>query len=337
MHKHPDKVQTFSLSFGQAHVFYPQADNDHCTACLLLDIDPVGLVRNRRGPSGKSTFAREHFGRFEVVSSDFCRGVVSNDENDQTVSKEAFDLLHSILHHRLRLGRLTVVDATNVRPEDRKQFVRIAREHHVLPVAIVFDIPEQICHQRNEARDDRNFGSHVIRGQRSAMKRYLRGLKREGFRHVFTFCNVEEVEGASIARQPLWNDKRSEHGPFDIIGDIHGCHAELVELLEKLDYRVERTEGGSDGLPYQVTPPSGRKAVFLGDLVDRGRGIVDTLKLVMAMCRAGVAHCVPGNHDIKLTVGKNAFTKAHKPNLLHTACVKTVPWAAIRSMFGVKK
>ncbi len=250
--------------------------------------------------SGKSSFARKHFGAFEVVSSDFCRGLVSNDENDQTISNEAFDLLHSILHHRLRLGRLTVVDATNVRPEDRKHLVGIAREHHVLPVAIVFDIPEKICHERNQTRDDRKFGSHVIRSQLSAMKRNLRGLQREGFRHIFTFRSVEEVDEALIERQPLWNNRRSEHGPFDIIGDVHGCCTELIALLQQLGYRVEPTDGRSDGLAYQVIPPAGRKAVFLGDLVDRGPRIVDTLKLVMSMCQDGIALCVPGNHDIKL-------------------------------------
>jgi len=250
--------------------------------------------------SGKSTFARRHFGPFEVVSSDFCRGLVSNEENDQTVSKEAFDLLHSILLHRLRLGRLTVVDATNARPEDRKHLVRIAREHHVLPVAIVFDIPEKICHERNRARDDRKFGARVIRNQRSAMKRNLRGLKREGFRRIFKFRTVEEVDGAEVERQPLWNNKRAEYGPFDIIGDVHGCCSELIELLGQLGYRVEQVEGRPDGLPYRVAPPGGRKAVFLGDLVDRGPRVVDTLKLVMGMRRDGIAQCVPGNHDIKL-------------------------------------
>lgn len=250
--------------------------------------------------SGKSTFAHRHFGAFEVVSSDFCRGLVSNDENDQTVSDEAFELLHSILHHRLRLGRLTVVDATNVRPEDRKHLVRIAREHHVLPVAIVFDIPEKICHERNQTRDDRNFGSHVIRSQRSAMNRNLRGLKREGFRHIFKLKTVEEVDGAEVERQPLWNNKRTEHGPFDIVGDVHGCCTELIELLGQLGYQVERVDQRPDGLPFQVVPPDGRKAVFLGDLVDRGPRVGDTLKLVMGMCRDGIAQCVPGNHDIKL-------------------------------------
>ncbi|MEX2670762.1 MAG: polynucleotide kinase-phosphatase [Phycisphaeraceae bacterium] len=260
--------------------------------CLIVLVGPSG--------SGKSTFARQHFGPFEVLSSDFCRGLVSDDENDQRVSGEAFELLHTILHQRLKLGRLTVVDATNVRPEDRRMLVQIAREHHVLPVAVVFDLPEKLCQERNRQRDDRTFGPHVIRNQRTTMRRNLRGLKREGFRHIFTFKAAEDVDAAIIERQPLWNDRRDERGPFDIIGDVHGCFDELRELLDQLGYRIEDDATRDDGLGYRVTPPAGRKAIFLGDLVDRGPNNPGVLRLVMSMVHGGTAICVPGNHDDKL-------------------------------------
>src|ERR1700716_1782792 len=87
--------------------------------------------------SGKSTFARRHFKPTEVISSDFCRSLVSDDENDQSVSGDAFDVLHYIAGKRLAAGRLTVIDATSVQPESRKQLVRLAREYDVLPIAIV--------------------------------------------------------------------------------------------------------------------------------------------------------------------------------------------------------
>jgi protein phosphatase len=253
------------------------------------------------GPSGsgKSTFARRHFKPTEVLSSDYCRGLVADDEGNQAATNDAFEVLHFIAAKRLAAGRLTVVDATNVRPEDRKPLVTLAREHHCLPVAIVFDLPEKLCQERNAARLDRDFGPHVIRGQRSALRRGLRGLKREGFSHVFTFESPEEVEAAVIERVPLWNDRRGEHGPFDIIGDVHGCFDELVELLSQLGYRVEAAKDGADG-EYHVTPPAGRKAVFLGDLVDRGPKIPHVLRLVMSMVQQETALCVPGNHDVKL-------------------------------------
>src|SRR5437588_12636975 len=106
------------------------------------------------GPSGcgKSTFARKHFKATEVLSSDYCRGLVSDDENDQAATKDAFDVLHYIAGKRLAAGRLTVVDATNVQPEARRPLVALAKEHDVLPVAIVLDLPESVCTQRNVGR-----------------------------------------------------------------------------------------------------------------------------------------------------------------------------------------
>ena len=190
------------------------------------------------GPSGsgKSTFARRHFRPTEMLSSDACRGMVSDDENDQTVTAQAFEVLRFIAGKRLALGRLTVIDATNVQPEARKPLVELARSYHVLPVAIVLDLPERICQDRNAGRDDRDFGPHVIRNQKGQLRRSLRGLQREGFRHVFVLETPEEVEAAIVERVPLWNDKRDEHGPFDIIGDIHGCCDELEALLGRLGY-----------------------------------------------------------------------------------------------------
>ena len=105
--------------------------------------------------SGKSTFAARHFGRYETVSSDVCRGLVSNDETDQAATGPAFELLHFIAGKRLAAGHLTVVDATNVQADARKHLLALAREHDVLPVAILFDVPESVCVQRNAARPRR--------------------------------------------------------------------------------------------------------------------------------------------------------------------------------------
>src|SRR5689334_7099163 len=190
------------------------------------------------GPSGsgKSTFARKHFLPTEVISSDFCRGLVSDDENAQSATNDAFEVLHYIASKRLARGLLTVIDATNVQPESRRPLVELARKYHCLPVAIVFNLPEATCHQRNRGRDDRQFGSHVIGQQRSQLRRSLKALKREGFRHVFVMETVEVVVAAVIDRVTLWNDRWQEHGPFDIIGDIHGCADELEDPLGLLGY-----------------------------------------------------------------------------------------------------
>ena len=246
------------------------------------------------GPSGcgKSTFARKHFKRTEVISSDYCRGLVSDDENDQTATKDAFEVLHYIAAKRLVRGKLTVVDATNVQPEARKPLIALAREYHVIPVAIVLDLSTRLCEDRNRGRPDRNFGPHVIRQQAQFLRRSIKYLKREGFRHIYELSTPEEVDAVVIERQPLSNNLKHEHGPFDIIGDIHGCYDELHALLTTLGYHINSG--------HEVHHPEGRRAIFLGDLVDRGPKTPDVLKLVMSMTESGRALAVPGNHDSKL-------------------------------------
>jgi protein phosphatase len=242
--------------------------------------------------SGKSTFARKHFKPTEILSSDYCRGLVSDDENNQAATKDAFEVLHFIAAKRLAAGKLTVIDATNVQPEARKPLVALARQYHCLPVAIVLNLPEKLCHERNQNRPDRAFGPHVVRQQTSQLRQSLRNLQREGFRHVHVLNSREEIEASEFTREPLWNNRKSDHGPFDIIGDVHGCFDELTELLEKLGYTV-----GADGT---YVPPEGRRLIFVGDLVDRGPKSPEVVRLVMDMSRAGHALAVPGNHDIKL-------------------------------------
>ncbi len=260
---------------------------------LVVLIGPSG--------SGKSTFARRHFLPTEILSSDACRAMISDDENNQQVTDEAFELLHNIAAHRLRLGRLVVVDATNVQLESRRPLVQLARQYHCLPIAIVLDLPEKLCHERNKARPDRSFGIHVVKRQRNDLRRSIGRLKREGFRHVFVLKSTEQVESAVVERVPLWNDRREERGPFDIIGDLHGCADELEELLEKLGYRLAPCEQ-ADPLwgDHYYRHPEGRKVIFLGDLVDRGPRILDCVRIVRNMVHQGTALCVPGNHDMKL-------------------------------------
>jgi protein phosphatase len=244
--------------------------------------------------SGKSSFARKHFLPTEVISSDFCRGLVADNENDQAATGPAFEVLQFIAGKRLQAGRLTVIDATNVQVEARKPLVALARGWHCIPVALVLDMPEKLCRERNAGRPGRNFGEHVIRNQRSQLHRSLRGLEREGFRHVHVFRSPEEIAELSIARQPLWNNKKDVAGPFDIIGDVHGCRDEAVALLGTLGYEVSRQDG-----EYSVSHPAGRKAVFVGDLVDRGPNTPEVIRLVMGVVKGG-GFCVAGNHDVKL-------------------------------------
>ncbi|AGJ57928.1 polynucleotide kinase-phosphatase [Streptomyces sp. NPDC053741] len=252
----------------------------------VTDLSLVVLVG--ASGSGKSTFARRHFKPTEIISSDFCRGLVADDENDQSASGDAFDVLHYIAGKRLAAGRLTVVDATNVQPESRKQLVQLARQYDVLPIAIVLDLPEEVCQARNATRPDRaGMPRHVVQRHRRELRRSLRGLEREGFRKVHVLRTEEEADTAEVVLERRYNDLRHLTGPFDIIGDIHGCSSELDTLLGKLGY-----ENGSH--------PEGRTAVFVGDLVDRGPDSPGVLRRVMSMVSSGDALCVPGNHENKL-------------------------------------
>lgn len=241
--------------------------------------------------AGKSTFAARHFLPSEVLSSDYFRALVSDDENSLEATKDAFETLFYVAGKRLARGRLTVVDATSVRPDDRRRLVELARQHDVLPVAIVLDLPKSVLEARHAARPDRDFHPAVIGKQVAELRRTLRGMPKEGFRHVWVLRTPEEVEAAQVRRVPLYTNKKHLHGPFDFIGDVHGCLTELRDLLAQLGYRVNGD---------QATPPPGRTAIFVGDLVDRGPDSAGTLRLVMNMVRSGAALAVPGNHDEKL-------------------------------------
>ncbi|WP_432095794.1 polynucleotide kinase-phosphatase [Streptomyces sp. bgisy100] len=266
--------------------------------------------------SGKSTFARRHFLPTQVVSSDVCRGLVSDDEHDQSATPDAFDVLGYIAGKRLAAGRLTVVDATNVQAESRRHLVKLAREHDVLPVAIVLDVPERVCAERNAARPDRaDVPAHVIPRQRRELRRSLKSLAREGFRTVHVLRGTDEVDAASVRLERRYNDLRHLTGPFDIIGDIHGCRSELETLLGSLGYVLERD---ADGRPVGAAHPAGRTAVFVGDLVDRGPDSPGVLRLVMGMVAAGTALCVPGNHENKLGRHLKGRTVQHTHGLAET-------------------
>ncbi len=241
--------------------------------------------------SGKSSFAGKHFLPTEVLSSDFFRGMVCDDEGSQSATPDAFDVLYYAAEKRLKGMKTTVIDATNVQQSARKKIIELAREHNVHTAAIVLDVPEKVLLERNSKREDRNYPEGVIRKHRLDLKRSIRQLKREGFRFVYILNSQEEIDSAEIIRTKLWNNKKEEHGPFDVIGDIHGCADELVSLLDKLGY-TER-----DGV---YSHSEGRRAVFLGDLCDRGNKNVRVLKIVMAMVQSGNAFAVVGNHDSKL-------------------------------------
>ena len=263
---------------------------DELTTIELPEVGLVVLVG--ASGSGKSTFAKKHFLPTEVVSSDQCRALVSDDENDQSVTPQAFALLHDIVEKRLELGKFTVVDATNVKPQDRKPLVDIARKWDVLASAIAFDLPIDLCSSHNAQRPDRQTPEHAIKRQHKGVRKSVRYLRKERFRRVYTIGSLAELDNVTVERTKLFTDKRDDHGPFDIIGDVHGCHDELTALLDELGY---------DTSAQPISHPKGRRVIFLGDLVDRGPGVDKVLDVAMSMVEGGTALCILGNHENKLS------------------------------------
>ena len=193
--------------FYQVPLTEPQGKIKIPDPSLVLLIGPSG--------SGKSTFARKHFKPTEVLSSDFCRGLVSDDETDQTATDDAFEVLRFIAAKRLAAGKLTVIDATNVQVEARKPLVALAREYHYLTVAIVFNMPTKLCQERNEARPDRDLKPHVVRQQNQQLRRSLRNLKREGFRHfTYVMSTPEAVESRLRGATAIVGKPHRRPGPL---------------------------------------------------------------------------------------------------------------------------
>ncbi|HEY0970252.1 MAG TPA: AAA family ATPase [Gemmatimonadales bacterium] len=254
------------------------------TPSLLLLVGPSGC--------GKSTFARRHFAPTEIVSSDHCRALVADDPADQGATAGAFAVLHAIVDQRLAHARQTVVDATNLRDFGRAPLLDLARRHHLPAVAIAFDLPAELCRERAAARPDRPVDADVVARHVAELPAALAAMRGEPFRSVTVLRAVAEVDHAEVRRVPLPPLRREERGPFDIVGDVHGCREELEALLARLGYAPD-----ADGAWRHA---QGRRLVFVGDLADRGPDVAGVFRIVMPTVEAGAALCVPGNHDDKL-------------------------------------
>jgi protein phosphatase len=161
---------------------------------LVLLIGPSG--------AGKTTFARKHFRATEILSSDFFRGMISDDENNQAVSKDAFEVLHLVTAKRLSLGRLTVIDATNVQPEARYALINLACQYHCSPVALVLNLSETLCLQKNGERPNRKVPPSIVHLHSQQLQDSLSNLEQEGFQYIYIFNSVEEIDAVEIIATP---------------------------------------------------------------------------------------------------------------------------------------
>ena len=253
--------------------------------------DPSLILMIGVAGSGKSTFAKRHFKETQVLSSDFFRGMISDDPGNQTVNSETFAILERLARVRLSRGLLTVIDATNLQKSSRDNFIRLGKKFHIPRVAILLDVPLEECIRRDKKRT-RMAGEEVIKRQYLQFEETSREVKNERFRRIIHLEGQNLIDNVVINPEPPRSMLVHEKGPFDIIGDVHGCYQEMVKLLKLAGYQVKSET--------EVIPPPGRKAIFLGDLVDRGPMIMQVLRLVMSMQKKGNALCLLGNHDWKL-------------------------------------
>ena len=259
--------------------------------CLLLLVGPSG--------AGKTTFARRHFQPTEILSADAYRGIVSDDPDSIAATADAFAVIHDVAARRLRRRLLTVIDATNLNPAYRKVLVEIARQCYAPAIAVILDVSERTCNERNRTRADRRH-RQVIRRHVEQARGVLKTARREGFAHVHKIPEAQ-LDAVAFDRQRLWTDRRDERGPFDIVGDVHGCLDELLALVTgPLGYMVAEVTRPSGRRGFAISHPEGRRLVSLGDLADRGPDSPGVLAFWMDACADGAALAVKGNHDQKL-------------------------------------
>jgi protein phosphatase len=205
---------------------------------LVVLIGPSG--------SGKSTFAAAHFRPSEILSSDAFRAIVADDEADQRATPAAFDVLHRVAGHRLRAGRLSVIDATNLGRSDRRALLALAAAAHRSSVAIVFNLPEELCQARNRARAGRSVGADVVTRQAGQLRRLIDAevdLVAEGFAAAYRLSSPEDVELAVVAREPM-----ARPGPLaPAMGSVPGAAARLTRARRSAPAAGSVSEARVDG------------------------------------------------------------------------------------------
>lgn len=260
---------------------------------LVLLVGPTG--------SGKTSLASRLFAPHESVSLDGCRALVSGDPEDQSATRDASEVAERIIEARLRRRLLTVVDATNVRHEDRQRWIAIAERTHSLVTAIVLDPGMSFCHKHAREREGTRYNPRAIEQHHNLLARDKRKLgKAFGIRNAVWLSSSEEIDSATVVRRKSFNDLRGVSGPFDIIGDIHGMTDELEALLAKLGWSFS-WNGEGEQRAVTLSHPEGRKLVFVGDAVDRGPRSLDALRFMRSAIGSGVGYAVASNHDARIS------------------------------------
>lgn len=163
--------------------------------------DPSVVVLIGAAGSGKSTLAARLFAPKEVLSSDAYRALIAGDERDQHATGAAFRAIGRALERRLSAGDLTVIDATNVKPAERRPWLAAAARHGVPALAIVLDLPRATVVSQDAGRL-RVVGAEVIDRHLTALRRSLAGesLTAEGFATVLILRSRAAAAALAIER-----------------------------------------------------------------------------------------------------------------------------------------
>lgn len=272
------------------------------------------------GPSnsGKSSFLRQQIekGRIlpsEVISSDDYRIRVGDVEfidwshrwkdvseslfdEYQRISQEAFSLMEATIEARCRLNKMTIVDATHLYADDRKRYIELGKKHHVPVVVLVLDVGQEELFERDKLRENPR-GSKRIKQQYQVFKREKRFIKKEGYLASYFISDVSEVEVIRKTQNPLHLEVGNG---IDIIGDVHGCYDEMIELLERLGYEKNHQS--------LYVHPEGRRLLSLGDIMSRGPESLKTMEFFMRHVKVNLAYMIDSNHGWKIArwlEGKN--------------------------------
>ena len=277
---------------------------------LVMLLGPAGV--------GQTDFTQAHFSNYECLSPAAFQKMITAIDADG-VSEEAYELLLKVLELRLKHRQLTCLNAPFLSSSEFGAIKKLAKKYHCRLVAVTFEKPLEDCLTANASNEKNPLPEHVIRIQHQKLSERVSYLGQEGFRQILRLKNDADIAEAQIIRKKLRCDLQEENGPFDIIGDVHGCLEELLQLLAKLDYQIEKVADPQDPWrPYKGSHPQGRRLLFVGDFCDRGPDSPGVFQLVMSLHQLGLALCVPGNHDDKLARKSSGRSVSMKHGIVET-------------------